>query len=108
MFGAAVGCEFFNFWKDPGYSKTTYYIIAAFFGLFEFMNFMCHKTLSNIRTTAVDNPEIGSANKKRDMPKGWGFGLVSCANYFWEFMSWVAFSLFSRCYTCNIYKWSTI
>lgn len=32
---------------------------------------------------------------ERGIPKGWGFGMVSCANYFWEALCWITFSLHS-------------
>ena len=51
------------------------------------MNFLCHLKLSNIR---VDD------NKKRGIPHGYGFDLVSSANYMWESLSWIFFTLFTE------------
>ena len=34
--------------------------------------------------------------KQRGIPRGWGFGLVSCANYFWETMGWIMFCILTR------------
>jgi very-long-chain enoyl-CoA reductase len=58
--------------------------IGIAFALFEFMNLMCHITLRNLR-------KPGSTD--RGIPKGWGFDLVSCANYFWESLCWLAFAI---------------
>jgi very-long-chain enoyl-CoA reductase len=41
--------------------------------------------------------------KKRGIPYGWGFGLVSCANYFWEALGWIAFSLLTRSWTAYLF-----
>lgn len=58
--------------------------IAVLFALFEFMNLMCHITLKNLRRPG---------STERGIPMGWGFDLVSCANYFWEAMAWLAFAV---------------
>jgi len=58
------------------------------FTLFEFFNFKCHVVLRDLR-------KPGSS--ERGIPKGWGFGLVSCANYFWESLCWLTFSVSSQC-----------
>lgn len=48
--------------------------------------------------------------KVRGIPKGYGFDLVSCANYFWESLGWTIFSILSRSYAsyfftaCSIYQ----
>jgi very-long-chain enoyl-CoA reductase len=60
--------------------------IAFFF--FEFMNFQCHGVLRDLR-------KPGST--ERGIPNGWGFGYVSCANYFWESLCWLTFSISSQC-----------
>jgi very-long-chain enoyl-CoA reductase len=60
---------------------------AVIFAFFEFMNLMCHITLRNLR-------KPGSS--ERGIPKGWGFGLVSCANYFWESLCWLVFAVQSQ------------
>lgn len=77
------------------------------------MNLMCHIELSSFRKKAAKEKSDGgyvNPAKVRGIPKGFGFSLVSCANYFWESMGWIAFSLLSRCYTsyfftfCSIYQ----
>ena len=67
-------------------SESVFKILAVLFVLFEFMNLMTHITLKNLR-------KPGST--ERGIPKGWGFDLVSCANYFWEIMCWITFAVFS-------------
>ena len=69
-------------------SDSLQYFFAAAFTFFEFMNLMCHITLRNLR-------KPGSS--ERGIPKGWGFGLVSCANYFWESLCWLTFSVMTQC-----------
>uniref|UniRef100_A0A7S3MVS4 3-oxo-5-alpha-steroid 4-dehydrogenase C-terminal domain-containing protein n=1 Tax=Strombidium inclinatum TaxID=197538 RepID=A0A7S3MVS4_9SPIT len=69
-------------------SDQVHVVLLVLFICFEFMNWRCHMVLRNLR-------KPGST--ERGIPKGWGFGLVSCANYFWETMCWVTFSLSTQC-----------
>ena len=46
--------------------------------------------------------------KERGIPKGYGFGLVSCANYFWEVCAWGCFAGLSRCSTSYLFLIATI
>ena len=41
--------------------------------------------------------------KRRGIPYGWGFGMVSCANYFWEALGWIAFSILTRSWTAYLF-----
>jgi hypothetical protein len=41
------------------------------------MNLMCHITTSSFRKAP------GASSTTRGIPRGWGFDLVSSANYFW-------------------------
>lgn len=76
-------------YTPPAWANDQIHIgLAVAFAFFEFMNFMCHVTLRNLR-------KPGSS--ERGIPKGWGFGFVSCANYFWESMCWLTFSISSQC-----------
>ena len=68
-------------------SETTHIIFAGIFVVFEFLNLMCHITLRNLRRPG---------SSERGIPKGWGFGLVSCANYFWESLCWLVFAVQSQ------------
>ena len=69
-------------------TDTIHWILFAMFCSFEFMNLMCHITLRNLR-------KPGST--ERGIPKGWGFDMVSCANYFWESLCWLTFSVSTQC-----------
>lgn len=82
------------FYLHPDYtqpawgSDTISLALCGAFFFFEFMNFQCHVTLRNLR-------KPGSS--ERGIPKGWGFDMVSCANYFWESLCWLTFSIHSQC-----------
>jgi very-long-chain enoyl-CoA reductase len=75
---------------------------------------MCHIELSSFRKKAAkpktDAGTYVNPTKVRGIPKGWGFSLVSCANYFWESLGWIIFCILSRSYTvyfftaCSIYQ----
>ena len=43
---------------------------------------MTHIVLKNLRAPGTT---------ERKIPHGWGFGLVSSANYFWESCAWIVF-----------------
>jgi len=68
-------------------NDTVFYALAAAFAFFEVMNMSCHIILRNLR------PPGSTA---RGIPKGCGFGLVSCANYFWESLCWITFALLTQ------------
>lgn len=70
-------------------SDTTHLALLGFFCFVEFMNLMCHITLRNLRAPG---------SSARGIPKGWGFDTVSCANYFWESLAWLTFSISSQCF----------
>jgi len=65
-------------------SEEMSYGLTALFLIFEFFNFQCHMVLKNLRRPGTT---------ERGIPKGWGFGLVSCANYFWESLCWLTFAV---------------
>ncbi|KAK0219803.1 3-oxo-5-alpha-steroid 4-dehydrogenase-domain-containing protein [Armillaria fumosa] len=57
---------------------------------FELSNLSTHLTLRNLRPTGT---------KKRGIPKGYGFGLVSCPNYMFEVLGWIVVCVMSRSWT---------
>jgi very-long-chain enoyl-CoA reductase len=65
-------------------TEQMHYGLFGMFWVFEFMNLMCHITLKNLR-------KPGSS--ERGIPQGYGFQLVSCANYYWESLCWLTFSV---------------
>lgn len=95
-FGALVGYFLFH----PKYTEPTYipmtvkYVIIGAFIFFQFMNLMCHITLKNLRKPGTT---------ERGIPKGWGFDLVSCANYFWETLVWLSYSALTGCATSYLF-----
>lgn len=66
------------------------YVFAFLFFVCEIQNLKCHIILRELK--AKNNGEKG-------IPSGEGFDLVSCANYFWEVMSWLFFSLCANHYS---------
>jgi very-long-chain enoyl-CoA reductase len=98
--GVLISTELFFFWKDPGYSTQVQFGLAALFVLFEFLNLMCHITLRKLRSSSATEK---GGHTKRGIPNGWGFGLVSCANYLWESYAWLTFAALTRCYTAYLF-----
>ena len=41
--------------------------------------------------------------KARQIPYGYGFDKISCANYFWEALGWMTYSLLTRNYTAYLF-----
>ena len=72
-------------YTKPSWASNQFYIASTvFFCFFEFMNLMCHLELKNLRKPGTT---------ERGIPKGYGFGYVSCANYFWEALAWLTFAV---------------
>lgn len=63
-------------------NPTVRYAAIALWLWAEASNYITHITLRNLR------PEDGST--KRQIPKGYGFGLVTCPNYLFESLAWLA------------------
>ena len=55
---------------------------AVLFTIFEYLNLQTHLILSSLRKPGTT---------QRGIPEGWGFGLVSSANYLWEACAWTVF-----------------
>jgi very-long-chain enoyl-CoA reductase len=81
-------CNMYFFLK-PSEAKSIAFdaVMASCFTLFEFLNFKTHVALKNLRKEGTT---------QRGIPKGWGFGMVSCANYLWESCAWLSFALMAR------------
>lgn len=70
------------------------------------MNYKCHKILGDFRKVKkpkTENAEYENLAKARQIPYGYGFDAVSCANYFWEALGWIAFSVLTKNYTAYIF-----
>lgn len=96
LFGFLVGYYLFHPkyispWKDR---QILVYSFAALMLLFEALNFKTHLVLRNLRPRGT---------KAIGIPFGWGFNFVSSANYTWEILSWVTFSLLVQTLTAWIF-----
>ena len=103
-FALSNSIELYFFPTGHTYSRTTIGIIFAFWAIFEFMNYKCHKLMGDFRRAPKkksDNHE--NPTKRRLIPYGYGYDLVSCANYFWETLIWVTYSIMTRNYTAYIF-----
>lgn len=70
-------------YTEPSYSPLIKNLLVGGFCFAELMNFFCHLSLRNLRPPGT---------KARGIPKGWGYDLVSCANYFWETVAWATYA----------------
>lgn len=88
LFGVSCGYSLFN----RNYSNSIFnnygYVYFCLFYLFEYMNFKCHMLQKKAK--------MESQGQYKILPGIYGFQYVSCANYFWEFLSWLVFSLFTN------------
>lgn len=83
-----IGWFFFHpLYTEPDFSPLVKQVLVGSFVVFEVLNGITHLTLRNLR-------KLGT--KERGIPTGFGFGLVSCANYFWEICAWGSFAVFSK------------
>jgi very-long-chain enoyl-CoA reductase len=96
IFGTLVG----YFLMHPKYTEPTYipmnlkYVLIVAFAFFQLMNFLCHNELKNLRKPGTT---------ERGIPKGYGFGMVSCANYMWESLVWTSYSVLTGCTTSYLF-----
>lgn len=58
--------------------------LVALWAYAEVSNFITHKNLANIRSLDL---------KAYSIPRGYGFDVVACPNYFFECLAWFAFAL---------------
>jgi len=77
-------------YTQPFNNPTVIYGLAGLMVLCELGNLHAHYTLRNLRPAGT---------KKRGIPEGQLFNLVSCANYTWEVSSWLTFSILTGCLT---------
>ncbi|CAI6260153.1 unnamed protein product [Periconia digitata] len=63
------------------------YLGIALFAIGELSNFYTHLILKNLRRPG---------SQDRGIPRGLGFGLVTCPNYMFEIMAWVGVTLVNR------------
>ena len=109
FFALCNGVELYLFPSGHTYSEPILAILFVLWAIFEFCNYKCHVILSSFRKTKEKTEnEYENAAKKRGIPQGWGFGFVSCANYFWEAMGWITFSILTRSWTAYMFTFYSI
>ena len=86
-------------YTEPNFSPLVFNALIGSFTLAEIMNFFCHLHLRNLRPAGT---------KVRGIPKGYGFDLVSCANYFWEVIAWASFAGLAKCVPAYIFLAATV
>lgn len=92
LFALLNSIELFMFPKATKWSNRDILILFLVWAFMEFCNYKCHKELSSFRKNPSDKTS-------RKIPHGYGFKYVACANYLWESLGWVTFSLLTRCYS---------
>ena len=75
-------------YTPPSWGNDTIFTsCAVLFTIFELLNLKTHMILSSLRKPGTT---------QRGIPEGWGFGLVSSANYLWEACAWTVFVVQSQ------------
>jgi very-long-chain enoyl-CoA reductase len=88
IFGILCGYSLFNpYGNDLTFMKVPRYFFILFFISGEIANYRTHMILRDIK--------LNKEGKKDIPPLIEGFEWVTCANYLWEFLTWVSFSVFS-------------
>ncbi len=75
---------------SPAWNQWVYYGLIAGFLFTELMNCCCHFVLMTLRVPGDFKDEI---------PWSFGFGWVSCANYFWEVIGLTLYSVLINTFT---------
>lgn len=94
--GVLIGYFLFHplyFSPLQNYPIASIFLVILFF-VSELMNFCCHIILRNLRK---------NSQGEKGIPHGFGFGYVSCANYFWETLAWIFFSVLTSCLTSYLF-----
>lgn len=86
LYGVVCGYTLYNpnYVEDSPRSFVRYLIAFLFFSS-EIKNLKCHLILKKLKE---------NNRGEKGIPQGEGFEYVSCANYFWEFIAWLCFSIF--------------
>lgn len=104
FFGLFNAVELYFFPDGHSYSTLTLALIFLGWAGVEFCNFQCHKILSSFRQKkSKADGEYVNESKQRGIPYGWGFNQVSCANYFWEALGWILFSVLTRTWSAYLF-----
>ncbi|KAI9183887.1 3-oxo-5a-steroid 4- dehydrogenase [Blastocladiella emersonii ATCC 22665] len=92
--GVLIAWHVFSPNAVPEYSEEWRAACMALFAFGQTSNFLTHMTLRNLRP---------AGSKERKIPYGYGFSLVSCPNYFFETLSWLAVLLLSQSWAALIF-----
>ncbi|SCM21927.1 3-oxo-5-alpha-steroid 4-dehydrogenase, putative [Plasmodium berghei] len=95
--GVNIGYYLFHpKYKPHNLCSKPHIVYSIFFVLLvlEFLNLKCHLILKNLRPRGT---------KTRGIPYGYGFNYISCANYFYESLIWIIFSLITNTLTGYIF-----
>jgi very-long-chain enoyl-CoA reductase len=104
FFALLNSIELYIFPSGHTYDSWVIYTLFGVWSIFEFANYKCHMILSSFRKTKEKTEgEYENTSKKRGIPFGWGFNKVSCANYFWEALGWIVFSILTRSWTSYLF-----
>ncbi|ETW60723.1 3-oxo-5-alpha-steroid 4-dehydrogenase, partial [Plasmodium falciparum CAMP/Malaysia] len=96
--GVSIGYYLFHpLYKPYDIESKPYWVYGLFFVLLilEFLNLKCHLILRNLRPRGTKN---------RGIPHGYGFNHISCANYFYESLIWIIFSLITNTLTGYVFS----
>lgn len=86
LYGTLCGISLFTEnYKSPNWPFAMQVILVILFFCAEIKNLKCHLILRNLKQ---------QNNGEKGIPHGEGFQYVSCANYFWEVLSWLFFSIY--------------
>ncbi len=101
LFALFNGIELFVFPKNYVPNTLTILVLLTLWTTFELCNLRCHIILSSFRKKQKKKIDGAYENvsQKRGIPYGCGFNQVSCANYFWESLGWLTFSILTWNYT---------
>ena len=101
LFALLNSIELFLYPKKTKWDSNDVIILFLIWATMEFFNFKCHLELSSFRKKGMKNKEGDktSSEKRRGIPKTYGFKYASCANYLWETLGWVTFSILTKCYS---------
>ncbi|KAK7495826.1 hypothetical protein BaRGS_00012816 [Batillaria attramentaria] len=87
-------------YTPPAYGDLQVYGGLAAFVLGELGNFSIHVALRNLRPPGTKDRKIPYSTSN---PFTWLFGLVSCPNYTYEAVSWIAFTVMTQCLPAGLF-----
>lgn len=109
FFALANGIELYFFPNQHTYNPIFLGGLVIAWAIFEFCNFQCHLILSSFRKKKVKvDGEYCNESQQRGIPYGWGFDQISCANYFWEALVWITFSIITRAWMSYMFTFYSV